>query len=359
MEEKMEKTKIKTALYDEHVKLKGKLVNFNGFMLPVWFSSIKEEHMSVRKDVGVFDISHMGVLKINGTNAKAFLQKLVCNDFDKTENSKMIYAMILNEKGGVLDDAMVGQVDGQSILVVNAANKNKIVAWINKNIIDNVTIEDMTTTHGFLAVQGPNALEKLAKLFNLNLVDTGRFSAFYGNIMGENCLMMRTGYTGEDGFEIVISNENLAKVWNALIEAGITPCGLGARDTLRVEFGLPLYGQELSENINPYMTRYKWVVKLNSEFIGKSALEVIKDQPQKYASIGLKMKERIIPRTDYKIKEGGYITSGTLSPVLNKPIALALVNPEYTNIGTEITVLVRGKEVKAEVVKVPFIEINK
>jgi len=352
--EATETKEIKTALFEEHNKQGGKIINFNGFMLPVWFSSIKEEHMAVRKDVGVFDISHMGVLKVNGANAKNFLQNLISNDFEKSENSKMIYAMILNEKGCVLDDAMAGQVDGQCILVVNAGNKNKILAWINKNMMPDVEIVDMTVDNGLLAIQGPNTCAKLAEIFDFDFAATGRFSAFYVDIMGEKCIMMRTGYTGEDGFELVVSNENIVKVWQKLMEAGIKPCGLGARDTLRIEFGLPLYGQELSEEINPYMTRYKWVVKLESGFIGSDALASIKDQPQKFASVGLKMKERIIPRTHCEIKEGGYVTSGTLSPMLDTPIALALVSPEYAEIGKEVSVVVRNKEVKAEVVKVPF-----
>lgn len=344
----------KTALYEEHVKLKGKLVPFAGFMLPVWFSAINTEHMAVRKNAGMFDISHMGLFHITGTNALNFLQAIICNDLTKTAGNKMIYGMVLNESGTILDDIMVGPLKSGFLLVVNASNKAKIASWMQSKKTQNVTIVDLNETNGFIAIQGPKAIEKIAAAFQIDFSNRPRFSISEIALLNQTAIMLRTGYTGEDGVELIVPKAVIANVWQKALLSGIVPCGLGARDTLRLEAGLPLYGQELSEEITPPMTRYAWVLKFNKEFIGKSMLLKQKDQPQEWTTVGLEMRERVIPRSHYEIKEGGHITSGTLSPMLNKPIAMALVKKAYEALGSEVTVLIREKEYKAIVVPVPF-----
>lgn len=355
----MKETK-QTPLYDTHVHLKAKMTNFGGFDMPVWYTSIKDEHMAVRNSAGVFDISHMGVLKVAGESAFDSLQHLTCNDVNKSKNGHMIYSMMLTEKGTILDDLMVGELSEKTyIVVVNASNAGKILAWMTPKLESGTYIEDLTKTHGLLAVQGPKAVELLSKITQKPLGDHPRFSLFKETWKGVDCLFMRTGYTGEDGFEISIPNAALLDLWTDLLDNGITPCGLGARDTLRLEAGLPLYGQELSEEITPLMTRYSWVVKFTKDFIGRAALENSKLSEQPYTTVGIQMQERVIPRTGYAIKEGGQITSGTLSPVLDMPIAMALIPPQHATIGSVISVEIRGKYHAATIVPIPFIPLKR
>jgi aminomethyltransferase len=346
-----------TPLYENHLRQKAKMTAFGGFMLPVWFSSLKDEHMAVRKNAGIFDISHMGLIEISGTNAKAFLQHIVCNDVNKSASQKMIYAMVLNKNGCILDDVMFGQWDetGQRfLLVVNASNKGKILAWLRQHN-NGSSLTDINATHGFLAIQGPNAASRLDQALGTQLASSPRFSLRDIVIDGHSITVLRSGYTGEDGFECIIPNDYLETFWNRCTEAGIIPCGLAARDSLRLEAGLPLYGQELSESITPLMTRYPWVIAWDKEFIGKEALVELKTQAKSFVTVGLEMEERIIPRSHYPIKEGGEITSGTLSPSLDKPIAMALVHPTCSEIGAKVHVEIRGKLYAAKVVDIPFI----
>jgi len=345
-----------TYLNQFHKKIGAKMVPFGGFEMPVWYTTIAEEHHAVRREAGIFDISHMGVLAITGKDAEAFLQNLGCNDVKKAKNGKMIYSMMLNEKGTVLDDIMLGELaENTWIVVVNASNLPKILGWITPKLIGDVHIEDRTQTYSFFAVQGPKAVDKLASLIDSEIVNTPRFALYTCVVQGHPCTVMRTGYTGEDGAEISVPNSIAQKVFQDMLDAGITPCGLGARDTLRLEAGLPLYGQELSEEITPLMTRYKWAVKFDTHFIGKDQLLKDQDHPQPYTTVGIIMDGKLIPRTHYDIKEGGYVTSGTLSPTLIKPIAMALVPPEYAKEGTPLTVIIRGKEETGVVVKLPFV----
>ena len=261
--------------------------------------------------------------------------------------------MLLNEHGTILDDVMVGKIENDFLMVVNASNKSKILNWLNTHKPGSVDIQDLAPENGFIAVQGPAAIKIIESTFQTGPIPP-RFSLFKLTLEGHSCLALRTGYTGEDGLELIIPTPILSKVWDTLIESGITPCGLGARDTLRLEAGLPLYGQELSESITPLMTRYAWVVKWDKDFIGKKGLLPQKDQPQEKVTVGIEMDERVIPRSHYVILEGGEITSGTLSPSLDKPIAMALVKPEFSEIGSKITVEIRGVGHSAKVVQVPF-----
>lgn len=346
-------TALTTPLYQNHLDRKGKMVPFGGYLLPVWFTSLKEEHAVVRQHAGVFDISHMGILLIKGEDAFSFLQWISCNDLQKCLANKMVYSMLLNEQGTILDDIMVGKIDNDFLMVVNASNKSKILTWLNTHKPSAVHIEDLAPAHGFIAVQGPQAIQIIESTLQTGSLPP-RFSLFKLTLEGQPCLALRTGYTGEDGLELIIPTPILSKVWDTLIAASITPCGLGARDTLRLEAGLPLYGQELSESITPLMTRYAWVVKWDKEFIGKTALLAQKDQPQLRITVGIEMEERVIPRSHYPVLEGGEITSGTLSPSLDKPIAMALVKPEFSQEGSLLTVEIRGVGHTAKVVPVPF-----
>ncbi|MGE4170736.1 MAG: glycine cleavage system aminomethyltransferase GcvT [Candidatus Margulisiibacteriota bacterium] len=339
----------KTILHNEHLALKAKMTPFAGFDMPVWYSSIQEEHRAVRQSAGLFDISHMGVLRLTGPNTQAFLQTLICNDVAKALAHKMVYGMMLNADGMILDDIMVGYCDdGSFYLVVNASNKAKILAWMAQHNTDGVQIEDQGPTHGFMALQGPKALAMATELFP-EIQDMPRFGL---KRLSPTVLVMRTGYTGEDGVEILVANAACPQVWKALLSKGAIPCGLGARDSLRIEAGLPLYGHELSESIHPHMTRYGWVVK-GSGFIGQAALERLQ-ATNDWTTVGLELPERQIPRQGYAIQEGGEVTSGTLSPLLNKPIGMALVPKKVSDVGSVVHVIIRNTPIPAKIVPIPF-----
>ena len=330
------------------------MVPFSGFKMPVWYAGLKEEHKAVRENCGMFDISHMGCFEITGENAKSFLQQISCNDLDKTKENNMVYSMALNENGGILDDIMIGKLPTSFYLVVNAGNKEKMVNWINGLDTTGITITDLNKTNGFIAIQGPTATENLSKIFNIDFKAIGRFTVERRALDGIECVVSRTGYTGEDGFELLIPNESIGTLWEKIIENGVQPCGLGARDTLRIEAGLPLYGQELSETITPLETRYKWVVKLEKDFIGRDALAKLKETTTR-TTIGFKMEDRMIPRPHYKVVGGGEVTSGTLSPTLGIPVGMALISKDLAESG-EFEIDIRGKAYKAIVTSVPFVK---
>ena len=343
-----------TVLEQRHQELGAKFTNFAGYKLPIWFSTMKDEHLAVRNAAGMFDISHMGMLKLSGEKAFDLLEKLSCNDANKCLDATIIYSMFLNESGMVLDDVMFGHLEQEFYLVVNGANFDKINAWVAKHNSDAVQVEHLNPSHTLIAVQGPKAAEAMNKAFNTAVAGLKAFGMGKFSVLGETCVISRTGYTGEDGFECMIPHSIAEEFWKTLLQHNVAPCGLAARDTLRIEYGLPLYGQELSESIHPFMTRYPWVVKFNHEFIGKKALEAAKDTSELKA-VGLTLSEELIARPNYDILEGGYVTSGTLSPILNQSIALAFVKKELATVGTEVTVKIRRNNVKATVTKVPFI----
>ena len=344
-----------TALVNEHKKLGAKLVDFAGYNMPVWYNNAKEEHLAVRNRVGMFDISHMGLVYFSGDTAGSFLQKVCTNDVTKTVPNKIVYTMILNQNGGILDDVMVGFNDilNQHFMIINASNKEKIMGWFNQNGLDTLTVTECFDTHGLVAVQGPEAKSILQDELPIDWDQLGRFQSQVIELFGVKALVMRTGYTGEDGIEISVANEQLPQLWQQLVAKGITPCGLASRDSLRIESGLPLYGHELNETITPLQTRYKWVLKWGTGFIGEDALLSKKDT-ESITTIGLAFKDRCLPRQGYTIKEGGVITSGTFSPVLNKPIAIAMV-PNSIDVNQTVTVDIRGRLFEADVVSMPFI----
>ena len=344
-----------TALVQEHKKLGAKLVDFAGYNMPVWYNNAKEEHLAVRNRVGMFDISHMGLVYFSGDKAAAFLQNVCTNDVSKTVPNKIVYTMILNQDGGILDDVMVGFNDvlNQYFMIINASNKEKIMGWFNQNGLDSVTVTECFDTHGLVAVQGPEAKALLQDELPIDWDQLGRFQSQVIELLGVKALVMRTGYTGEDGIEISVANDQLPQLWQQLVAKGIAPCGLASRDSLRIESGLPLYGHELNETITPLQTRYKWVLKWGTGFIGEDALLAKKDT-EVMTTVGLSFDERCLPRQGYVIKEGGQVTSGSFSAVLNQPIAIAMV-PNTIQHNQEVTVTIRNRDFKARVVDLPFV----
>lgn len=345
----------KTALYKSHKALGAKLVDFAGYEMPVWYKNAKEEHFSVRKSAGMFDISHMGLVYFRGPNAGSFLQKVCTNDVKKTPSNNIVYTMILNEDGGILDDVMVGHNDELDayFMIINASNKDKIMTWFSAHGLDKVDVDVRFDNSGLIAIQGPTAKETVAGLFDIDWDQLGRFQSQVISFLEQPILVMRTGYTGEDGIELSVGNDVSLAVWQRCLDAGIAPCGLAARDSLRIESGLPLYGHELSETVTPLQTRYAWALKWETHFIGAAALANKKNENQ-YKTVGLRFKSRCLPRQGYAIVGGGVVTSGTFSPVLDCPIAMAMV-PSRVELNDCVEVEIRSTRVEAEVVPLPFI----
>lgn len=359
----------KTPLYEEHIKLGGDVVDYAGWYLPIKYEGLVQEHNAVRNKVGLFDVSHMGEITIKGKDALKFVNYLMTNDISKIVDNQIIYTFMCQPDGGVVDDLLVyryGQED--FYLVVNASNADKDYQWIldHKDDFD-VEVENISDTVGEIAIQGPLAQKVLQKLTKTDL-DKITFFTLDRNVdvNGVNCMVSRTGYTGEDGFEIYTTNEGIVKVWKDLLEAGkeegIEPTGLGCRDTLRFEASLPLYGHEISETITPLEGGFKYFVKLDkeSDFIGKEALNKQWDEGLKRKLAGFEMIGRGIPREGYEIqKDGkkiGHVTTGYMSPTLKKNIGNALIEPEYTELGTEIDIVIRNKPVKAKIISKRFLK---
>lgn len=357
----------KTPLYDVYSEYGAKTIDFGGWDMPVQFSGIKEEHEAVRTKAGIFDVSHMGEVTVKGNDSLDFLQKLLTNDFSKLKDGGAMYTAMCYENGGVVDDLLVYKIaDGDYLLVVNAANAEKDYNWLKEHATGDVEIENVSDEYALIAIQGPKAqsvLQKISK--NTDLSDIGFFK-FKSDVdlNGAKALVSRTGYTGEDGFEIYCRPEDAKKIWSDLLESGkdegVVPCGLGSRDTLRFEAGLALYGQELSPEISPLEAGLGFAVKVNkdADFIGKEALANQKENgvPRKLA--GIEMLDRGIPRTGYRVlsgdKEIGHVTSGTQSPTLKKNVGLILIDSDYNEVGNEVEVEVRKKRLKAKIVKTPF-----
>ena len=348
-----------TPLYEAHLKLKAKMVPFAGWEMPVYYSSIMAEHKAVRTSAGIFDIGHMGAVKVLGQNALQYLQKVLSNDVSKLDVGSSQYSMILNESGGVIDDIFVYRLSDHYMLILNASNTDKDIEWLKKNMSDVVDIKDLKRDMTLLALQGPKSQEILQKICDVDLNKLGHHKIVSARISHLPSLISRTGYTGEDGFELFIDHSKAENIWNKLIELGAVPCGLGARDTLRLEAGMPLYGHEYNEGITPLETGFSFAVKLDKgDFIGRNSLEVHKKEGFSKRLVGIKLKEIGIPRQGHKIFKGGkivgYVTSGTMSPTLKIPIGMGYVRTEFSGIGSALDVEIRGKHIKAETVKLPF-----
>ncbi|WP_153732938.1 glycine cleavage system aminomethyltransferase GcvT [Sporosarcina obsidiansis] len=357
---------LRTPLFESYKEYGGKTIDFGGWELPVQFSSIKAEHEAVRTKAGLFDVSHMGEVLVSGNGALAYLQKLVTNDVSKLQVGQAQYTVMCNEQGGTIDDLLIYKLDEERyLLVVNASNIDKDVAWMQKHQTEDVVIDNQSSDYALLALQGPAALTVLQKLTDEPLEDI-KFFRFkeHVQVSGEDVLVSRTGYTGENGFEIYGTPQAITALWPKILQAGeaegVVPAGLGARDTLRFEAGLPLYGQELSAIISPLEAGLGFVVKLNKEadFIGKEALKKQKEDGVQRKLVGLEMIDKGIPRTGYKVyvvdQEIGEVTTGTQSPTLKKNIGFALLSTDYTELGTEVEVEIRSKRLKAKVIGTPF-----
>ena len=355
---------LKTACHPWHVAHGGRMIDFAGWEMPVQYGSIIDEHQAVRHAVGLFDIAHMGRIKFSGDDACALLDHLVTNDVSKIEPGEIRYSLVTNEAGGVLDDVLVYRFDAFYYLVVNASNRLKIVDWIARHRDSfQAHFEDQTLATFMLAVQGPRALDVLHPHVNVEIADLKYYSGCEAMVFGRPALVSRTGYTGEDGFEIVVASSDGPDVWHRLIadgkEFGLTACGLGARDTLRLEAGMPLYGHELSETIDPLTAGLSFAVKLKAgDFIGKAALTAIKSGGLRRERVGLELAGKRIAREGSTVfldgREIGQVTSGTFSPTLQKPIAMAYIDKGSAATGGAVEVDIRGKREPATVAALPF-----
>jgi aminomethyltransferase len=357
----------KTPLYDEHVKLGGKIVDYAGWFLPVQYEGLIAEHEAVRNKAGLFDVSHMGEIVFKGKEAVNYLDHLLTNDISKMVDNQVVYTIMCYPDGGVVDDLLVYRYTSEEyLLVVNAANIDKDFKWIIDNKKDfNVDIENISDQVGEVALQGPEAQNILQKLTKTDLSAIDAFHLKRNvDIAGVNCMISRTGYTGEDGFEIYTCADGIVAVWNKVLEAGkengIKPTGLGCRDTLRFEAALPLYGHEISKEVTPLEGGFKFFVKLNkeSDFIGKDALNKQWEAGLTRKVAGFEMVGRGIPRENYEVykngKKIGYVTTGYMSPTLKKSIGNALIDINETEMGNEIDIMIRNKPVKAKIISKKF-----
>lgn len=359
----------KTALYDMHVKYGGKLVDYAGWELSTEFEGLVPEHNTVRNGVGMFDVSHMGEVEIKGPEASKFVQYLMTNDLNSIGEGQVIYTYFCYENGGIVDDLLVYKYSNDHLfLVINASNIDKDVEWINKHAKDfDVEVKNLSPEISEIAIQGPLAQKVLQKVTDVNLDDVKFFHFKDGvDVAGVKCIVSRTGYTGEDGFEVYFANDDAVTVWEALMEAGkeenIKPVGLGCRDTLRFEANLPLYGNELTPDNTPLEAGYGFFVKLDVEddFIGKDVLKAQKAEGLKRKVVGFEMIDKGIPRHGYTVeadgKEIGYVTTGYAAPTVGKNIGMAMVDIEYAELGTEIEIAIRKKKAKAKVVSRKFLD---
>ncbi|MCM3114805.1 glycine cleavage system aminomethyltransferase GcvT [Neobacillus sp. MER 74] len=362
----------RTPLFDVYKEWGGKTIDFGGWELPVQFSSIKEEHEAVRTRAGLFDVSHMGEVEVKGKNSLDFLQKMMTNDISKIKNGGAQYTAMCYENGGTVDDLLVYKIeDNHYLLVVNASNIEKDYKWLEDHVTGDVTLENLSEKTAQLALQGPLAEKVLQKLAgNTDLSGIGFFKFQQEVILnGKKSLVSRTGYTGEDGFEVYCDAEDAVDLWKDILAAGkedgVIPVGLGARDTLRFEAVLALYGQELSAEISPLEAGIGFAVKLSKEvdFIGKEALIQQKEKGLPRKLVGIEMIDRGIPRHGYPVYSGdqliGEVTTGTQSRTLKKNIGLALINSEFTGLESVVEVEIRGKRLKATVVPTPFYKREK
>lgn len=354
---------LQTPLHDWHAAHGGRMVEFGGWHMPVQYKSITDEHHAVRRASGLFDIAHMGRLWFSGSEAVKFLDHLLTNDVASLKPGQVRYSLVCNEAGGVLDDVLVTRFDGWHLLVVNASNRLKIVDWIERHRGGfDVTVEDLSAELSMLALQGPRSVELLAPLAKADIASLKYYFGCETDVLGVRGIISRTGYTGEDGFEVITPREHGIKLWETLIErgasVGLLPCGLGCRDTLRLEAAMPLYGHELSESIDPISAGLSFAVKPHAkDFIGKAAL-LAKPQPPAKQRVGLMLAGRRIAREGTHVFAGqvqvGEVASGTFSPTLEKSIAMAYLAREAAIVGANVELDVRGQSERATIVELPF-----
>ena len=354
-----------TALTEKHISLGAKMVPFAGYNMPVQYAGINAEHTTVRTGVGVFDVSHMGEFILKGENALDLIQRVTSNDASKLYDGKVQYSCLPNEDGGIIDDLLVYRIDEKTyMLVVNASNIEKDWNWIQQYNTKDVEMHNISDKTSLLAIQGPKAAEALQSLTDVNLAAMEYYSFVKGRFAGiDNVVISATGYTGAGGFEIYFDNEHADTIWDAIFEAGaplgIKPIGLGARDTLRLEMGFCLYGNDIDDATSPIEAGLGWITKFTKSFTNSEALLAQKEAGIKRKLVGFEMIDRGIPRHDYEIADAegniiGKVTSGTQAPSLQKAIGMGYVNKGFDKEGTEIFIVIRNANIKAKVVKFPF-----
>ncbi|ACA99692.1 MULTISPECIES: glycine cleavage system aminomethyltransferase GcvT [Cyanophyceae] len=358
----------RTPLHDLAIAAGAKFVPFSGWEMAVQYKGLKVEHQAVRTEVGMFDISHMGKFQLAGENLIAAMQKLVPSNLARLAPGQAQYTVLLNDHGGIIDDVIYyHQGDRQGFLIVNAATTQKDWDWLTHHLTaQGITLTDVSQENILLAIQGPQAEKALQPVVeNLDLATLKLFNHGQGQIFGETAFIARTGYTGEDGFEVMVAPTAGKKLWSALIDAGVMPCGLGARDTLRLEAGLHLYGQDMDDDTTPLEAGLGWLIHWQEKdaFIAKDILQTQKAAGVQRRLVGLEMQGRGIARHDYSVlvngEAVGLVTSGTMSPTLEKAIALAYLPLEFSKVGQAVTVEIRGKQYPAQVVKKPFYRASK
>ena len=356
---------LQTPLFARHQALGGRIVEFGGWSMPVQYSSIVEEHRTVRRDVGLFDISHMGRLTLHGPAAADWIDRVTTNRVGALEDGRIQYSLMPVESGGILDDVLVYKHPAPMgyFVVCNASNRARVVEQFHRRRPkDEAHFADRTLDSAMLAVQGPLALETLRTLVSADLGTVPYYGSVMTQVLGHPAVVSRTGYTGEDGFELIVGAPLAETIWDAILDAGvpygIRPCGLGARDTLRFEAGMPLYGHELDETIDPFESGLGWAVKLGKgDFVGRDAL-VRRKAERKRTRVGLALEGKRIARQGATVQRDGSpvgaVTSGTFSPTLDRSLAMALVPNELSSVGSKLDVDIRGTVVPAEVVPLPF-----
>lgn len=361
----------KTPLYDEHLRLNGKIVEFAGWQMPVQYSGVVAEHVAVRERVGLFDVSHMGEIWVTGPNAEKALEYMTCNKVSSLYDGKAHYSAILNERGGVVDDIIVYRCSQERFLIcVNASNADKDFEWLTKHNPTDATIVNASAEYGQIAVQGPKAIELVTPLVAGADLSTLKYFHFVEcEILNSPVIVARTGYTGEDGVEIFVKAEKTVEVWRLLLDhgavQGVLPCGLGARDSLRLEAALPLHGHELAEDITALESGLGWIVKFDKgDFIGKEALLKQREAGLAKKLVGFYLDEAGIARQGDTVAtpDGthvGVVASGTKTPTVNKALGMAFVETPYTALDTKLTVVVRGRSIAGHVVPLPFYKRSK
>ncbi len=354
------------ALNDLHVSLGAKMIEFAGYNMPVLYNNLIQEHLAVRNSVGVFDVSHMGEFLLKGEKALDLIQLVTSNDASKLTDGKVQYSCLPNNDGGIVDDLLVYRLNANEYyLVVNASNIEKDWNWISSHNSFGVEMTNLSDAYSLLAVQGPNAIKALQKLTEVDLSSMEYYTFKTGALAGiEHCIISNTGYTGAGGFELYVKNEDAKKLWDSVFEAGkefnIMPAGLGARDTLRLEKGFCLYGHDINDTTSPIEAGLGWITKFTKPFINHEHHQALKTNGVSKKLVGFEMIDRGIPRQYYPIKDAsgnviGEVTSGTQSPSLNKAIGMGYVSTEFSKVDSEIYIEIRDKQIKAKVVKIPFL----
>lgn len=353
---------IKTPFYDKHVEAQAKIVEFAGFLMPIQYKGIVAEHLAVRENIGLFDLSHMGEFEVSGNDALEFLEKTTTNNVASLKAGEIQYSCMPNENGGIVDDLLIYKFADKYWLIVNAANLEKDFKWLSSQKFGDVQLTDRSAEFGLLAIQGPKAQKLLEKITDYNLEEMKYYNHATATIAGVDIFFSRTGYTGEDGFELYIPPQHADTLWDAITDAGkdmgLELIGLGARDSLRLEMKMALYGNDINDTTSPVEAGLSWIVNFDKDFIGAETIKRHKAEKPSRRLVCLEIDGKAFPRPGYEIYDGetklGVITSGTMSPSLEKPIALAYLPKGKTKSGTKVEVAIRKNRFEATVVKPPF-----